>query len=125
MANMEEKKYEQDGKTIKIVPVKKVKKTEGKTYTQDGETVKIVPVKRAKKTEEEKGLPKFAVGDRVSLKNIPPEYSGAGLAESVIMKVFKSSHDQKYRYSIKSTSGHVMEMVKEEQLKPRKINFKK
>jgi hypothetical protein len=122
---MEEKKYEQNGKTIKIVPLKKTKKaTEGKTYTQDGETVKIVPVKRAKK-EEVKGVAKFAVGDRVSLKNIPPEYSGAGLAESVILKVFKSSHDQKFRYSIKSTSGHVMEMVKEEQLKPRKINFQK
>jgi hypothetical protein len=121
---MEEKKYEQNGKTIKIVPLKKAKKTEGKTYTQDGETVKIVPVKRAKK-EEVKGVAKFAVGDRVSLKNIPPEYSGAGLAESVILKVFKSSHDQKFRYSIKSTSGHVMEMVKEEQLKPRKINFQK
>lgn len=122
---MEEKKYEQNGKTIKIVPLKKAKKqVEGKTYTQDGETVKIVPVKRAKK-EELKGVAKFAVGDRVSLKNIPPEYSGAGLAESVILKVFKSSHDQKFRYSIKSTSGHVMEMVKEEQLKPRKINFQK
>lgn len=122
---MEEKKYEQDGKTIKIVPVKKVKKTEGKTYTQDGETVKIVPVKRAKKTEAEKGLPKFAVGDRVSLKNIPPEYSGSGFGESVIIKVFKSSHDQKFRYSIRSTSGHEMAMVKEEQIKPRKINFSK
>jgi hypothetical protein len=123
---MDEKKYEQNGKTIKIVPIKKVKKAvEGKTYTQNGETVKIVPVKRAKKTEEEKGLPKFAVGDRVSLKNIPPEYSGAGLAESVITKVFKSSHDQKYRYTIRSTSGHELAMVKEEQIKPRKINFQK
>jgi len=122
---MEEKKYEQDGKTIKIVPTKKVKKTEGKTYTQDGETVKIVPVKKAKKTEAEKGLPKFAIGDRVSLKNIPPEYAGAGLAESVVSKVFKSSHDQKYRYNIRSTSGHELAMVREDQIKPRKINFKK
>ena len=121
---MEEKKYDQNGKTIKIVPVKKVKKTEGKTYTQDGEKVKIVPVRR-KKSEEEKGLPKFAVDDKVSLKNIPPEYAGAGFAESVIIKVFKSTHDQKYRYSIRSVSGQELAMVKEEQIKPRKINFKK
>lgn len=122
---MEEKKYEQNGKTIKIIPIKKVRKTEGKTYTQDGETVKIVPVKKPKKTDAEKGQAKFSVDDRVSLKNIPPEYAGAGFAESVITKVFKSTHDQMYRYSIRSMSGHEMSLVKEDQIKPRKINFKK
>lgn len=115
-----EKKYTQDGKTIKIVPLKKVKKTEDKSYVQDGEKIKIVPVKKAKKSQEEKGIAKFAVNDRVSLKNIPVEYSGAGFAEAVIIKVFKSSYDQTFRYSIRSTSGHELAMIKEDQLKVRK-----
>lgn len=118
---MEGKKYEHNGKTIKIIPIKKVKKTEGKSSSQEGENVTNVP----KKTEEEKGQAKFAVDDKVSLKNIPVEYSGSGFAESVIIKVFKSTHDQLYRYTIRSTSGQELALVKEDQIKPRKINFRK
>jgi hypothetical protein len=121
MKDVEGKKYEHNGKTIKIIPMKKVKKTEDKSDSQEGEDVKKV----LKKTDVEKGQPKFAVNDRVSLKNIPIEYSGSGFAESIIIKVFKSTHDQLYRYSIRSTSGQELALVKEDQIKPRKINFKK
>jgi hypothetical protein len=54
------------------------------------------------------------------MKPIPIQYSGAGFGESVITKVFKSTYDQMYRYSIRSVSGHELALVKEEELKPRK-----
>lgn len=125
MKNGDEKTYEQNGKTIKIIPIKKVRKTESKQEATEGKETKVARVKKPKKTDEEKGKAKFAVGDRVTLKHIPVEYSGSGFTESVIIKVFKSTHDQMYRYSIRSITGHEMSLVKEEQIKPRKINFTK
>ena len=115
---MEDKKYTQDGKTIKIVPIKRVKKLDNQNpASEDGGTKKISE-KKPKKTED--GKAKFAVDDKISLKNIPAEYAGAGFAESSIIKVFKSTHDQMYRYSIRSASGRELPLVKEDQLKPRK-----
>jgi hypothetical protein len=114
MANSDEKKYTQNGKVIKIVPLKRVKKSDASDDTTD-----IVKPKRSKKAEV-KGQAKFAVNDKVALKNIPAEYSGAGFAEAVITKVFKSSHDQSFRYSIRSISGQELALLKEEQLKARK-----
>ena len=128
MAKENEKTYTQNGKTIKIIPAKRVKKMVSETEPDDSkEDKKGKPVKekRQSKKELEKGIAKFAVDDKVSLKNIPPQYSGAGFNEAVITKVFKSSYDQSFRYSIRSLSGHEMAMVKEDQLKPRKINFTK
>jgi hypothetical protein len=61
----------------------------------------------------------------VALKNILPEYSGYGFAESVVVKVFKSTSENEFRYTIKSSTGQEMALPKEAQLKPRKINFKK
>ncbi len=115
MANKEGKEYQQNGKTIKIIPIKKVKKTESKTKERGSATSG-----RSKKSEEELGVARYAVGDKVTLKNIPAEYSGAGFAESVITKVFKSTTDQKYRYSIKSSTGRELQLLQADQLKPRK-----
>jgi hypothetical protein len=117
---MEEKKYEHQGKTIKIIPMKRVKKAEAQKEASVGEVEKTARVKKTKKADENKGKPKFSVDDKVSLKNIPPEYAGAGFAESVVIKVFKSTYDQLYRYSIRSASGRELPLLKEEQLKPRK-----
>lgn len=114
MTNSDEKKYTQNGKVIKIVPLKRVKKTEA-----SDDTTEISKPKRVKKAEL-KGQAKFAVNDKVALKNIPAEYSGSGFAESIVTKVFKSSHDQSYRYSIRSLSGQELALLKEEQLKARK-----
>jgi hypothetical protein len=114
MTNSDEKKYTQNGKVIKIVPLKRVKKTEA-----SDDTTEISKPKRSKKADL-KGQAKFAVNDKVALKNIPAEYSGSGFAESIVTKVFKSSHDQSYRYSIRSLSGQELALLKEEQLKVRK-----
>jgi hypothetical protein len=124
MKNENEKKYEHNGKTVKIIPLKKTKKTAASSDNED-ETGNAAPVARKKKTEAEKGMAKFAVNDKVSLKNIPPEYSGYGFSESTIIKVFKSTSENEYRYTIKSSSGQEMALLKENQLKTRKINFKK
>ncbi|MBC7922314.1 MAG: hypothetical protein H7Z75_14625 [Ferruginibacter sp.] len=115
---MEDKKYTQNGKTIKIIPIKKVKKTENTRSTPEDGDVKMTSKKKTKKAED--GKAKFAVDDKVSLKNIPAEYAGAGFAESLVIKVFKSTHDQMYRYSIRSAAGRELPLVKEDQLKPRK-----
>jgi hypothetical protein len=114
MANSDEKKYIQNGKVIKIVPLKRTKKSD---VSMDAE--ESSKPKRQKKAAIT-GQAKFAVNDKVSLKNIPVEYSGAGFAESVVTKVFKSSHDQSFRYSIRSLSGQELALLKEEQLKARK-----
>jgi hypothetical protein len=124
MKNENEKKYEHNGKTIKIIPAKRVKKMEASSDTED-ETGKSAPVSRKKKAETEKGVAKFSVNDKVSLKNIPPEYAGYGFAESTVIKVFKSTSENEYRYSIKSSTGQEMALLKENQLKVRKVNFKK
>ncbi len=113
-----EKTYVHNGKTVKIIPAKRVKKVEE-------ETTSIRPTrsageKKSKKGEGEREGAKYAVGDKVSLKPIPLQYSGAGFGESVITKVFKSTYDQMYRYSIRSVSGHELALVREEELKPRK-----
>ncbi|MES2733455.1 MAG: hypothetical protein V4714_17045 [Bacteroidota bacterium] len=121
---MEEKKYVQDGKTIKIIPIKKVKKL-ASAYDDSQPVEKEKKEKKERVKKSEPGLPKFAVDDKVCLKPIPPEYAGCGFAESIIIKVFKSTHDHMYRYSIRSLSGQELAMLKEEQLKTRKINFKK
>lgn len=115
-----EKKYQQNGKTIKIIPIKKVKKTEAKKESPDGDQPAKVSTRKPRRTPEEKGMAKFSVDDKVSLKNIPPQYAGSGFSESVILKVFKSTHDQMFRYTIRSASGHELALVKEDQLKPRK-----
>ena len=111
---MEDKKYTQNGKTIKIIPIKRTRKSGDSDSALESSAVKTSP----KKTEA--GKPKFSVDDKVSLKNIPAEYAGAGFAESSVIKVFKSTHDQLYRYSIRSTSGRELALLKEDQLKPRK-----
>jgi hypothetical protein len=116
MTNSDEKKYTQNGKVIKIVPLKRVKKADA---SGDTDAVASSKPKRQKKAQVT-GQAKFAVNDKVSLKNIPAEYSGAGFTESIITKVFKSSHDQSYRYSIRSLSGQELALLKEEQLKVRK-----
>jgi hypothetical protein len=97
---------------------------EASSDTED-ETGKSAPVSRKKKAETEKGVAKFSVNDKVSLKNIPPEYAGYGFAESTVIKVFKSTSENEYRYSIKSSTGQEMALLKENQLKVRKVNFKK
>jgi hypothetical protein len=125
MAKKDEKTYQQDGKTITIIPAKRAKKAVSETEAGDEKKEKPVREKKPSKKELERGIAKFAVDDKVSLKNIPPQYSGAGFTEAVIVKVFKSSYDQTFRYSIRSLSGHELAMVKEDQLKPRKTNFKK
>ncbi len=89
------------------------------------QTTEKTSVSKPRKSKSEVGVAKFAVDDKVSLKNIPAEYAAAGFAEAIIIKVFKSSHDQTFRYTIRSLSGRELAMVKEEQLKPRKINFTK
>ncbi len=120
MKKEDEKTYTHNGKTIKIIPAKRVKKTaEGKS-TEEGGSVKSGPVKKT-----EKGVAKFAVGDKVTVKNVPTQYSGAGFVESVITKVFKSTYDQQFHYTVRSASGQELPLVKEDQIKPRKINFKK
>lgn len=120
MKNQGEKTYEHNGKAIKIIPMKRVKKTEGISDAEEKGTPKAAKVKRVKKTEEEKAQSKFAVGDKVSLKNIPAEYSGYGFAESTIIKVFKSTHDSAFRYTIKSASGQELALLKADQIKVRK-----
>ena len=113
MTKKEGKEYQQNGKTIKIIPMKKEKKI--KEDNGSGTTAKV---KRVKKVEED-GSPRFAIGDKVILKNIPTEYSGFGFGESIVSKVFKSTHDQTYRYSIKSNSGKELSMLTADQLKSR------
>ncbi len=54
-------------------------------------------------------------GTRQVLRHWP-----GSLRPPVITKVFKSTYDQMYRYSIRSVSGHELALVKEEELKPRK-----
>jgi len=122
MKNVEGKKYEHNGKSIKIVPLKKVKKAESKSTAGEEESAEngTEPVKKPKKKASEKTAVKFAVNDKVSLKNIPAEYSGFGFGESIVIKVFKSTHDNAYRYSIRSSSGQEMAMLKSDQLKVRK-----
>ncbi len=120
MKKEEENTYVHDGKTVKIIPMKKVKKTEVKTSDSAEGEAKPVRQKKTKEADAAKGKAKYAVGDKVSMKNIPLEYAGAGFAESVIIKVFKSTYDQMYRYSIRSVAGHELPLLKEEQLKPRK-----
>ena len=115
-----ENKYQQNGKTIKIIPIKKVKKMEAKKESPDGDKPEKVSTRKPRRTPEEKGQAKFAVDSKVSLKNIPPQYAGSGFSESVVLKVFKSTHDQMFRYTIRSASGHELALVKEDQLKPRK-----
>jgi hypothetical protein len=123
MKNDNEKKYEHNGKIVKIIPAKRVKKVAVDDTEDDKETT--TPVARKKKAESEKGVAKFSVNDKVSLKNIPPEYSGYGFTESTVIKVFKSTSENEYRYTIKSSTGQEMALLKENQLKVRKINFKK
>lgn len=123
MKNQGEKTYEHNGKAVKIIPMKRVKKAESvreDKEVKEKSAPKAATVKRARKTEEEKAQSKFAVGDKVSLKNIPAEYSGYGFAESTIIKVFKSTHDSAYRYTIKSASGQELALLKVEQIKARK-----
>lgn len=112
-----EKSYVHNGKTIKIIPAKRVKKAEEETSVR---TRGASSEKRTRKTEPEREGSKYVVGDKVAMKPIPIQYSGAGFGESVITKVFKSTYDQMYRYSIRSVSGHELALVKEEELKPRK-----
>jgi len=116
----EEKTYVHNGKTIKIIPAKRVKKMEDAGEPRAAQNGKTAGEKRTRKTAAEKEGAKFAVGDKVSMKPIPLQYSGAGFGESVITKVFKSTHDQMYRYSIRSTSGHELALVREEELRARK-----
>jgi hypothetical protein len=130
MATGDEKKYEHNGKTVKIIPLKKVKKMAAdkpeKAEKPEKEKKEKTPsASKPRKPKTEVGVAKFAVDDKVALKNIPAEYAAAGFAESVIVKVFKSSYDQTFRYTIRSLTGRELAMVKEEQLKPRKINFTK
>lgn len=106
-----EKTYVHNGKTVKIIPAKRVKKMEGESTTGE---------KKTRKTEVAREGAKYSVGDKVALKPIPIQYSGAGFGESVITKVFKSTHDNMYRYSIRSVAGHELALVREEELKPRK-----
>jgi hypothetical protein len=113
----EGKEYQHNGKTVKIIPAKRVKKT-AENGSDEADTTKVSRVKRVKKADN--GLPKYIVGNKVGLKNIPAEYAGAGFTESVVTKVFKSTHDQNYRYSIRAISGQELAMLKEEQLKPYK-----
>jgi hypothetical protein len=124
MKKDDEKKYEHNGKTIKIIPAKRVKKV-----VDDGDPeekkVKVSSERKKKTSEPEKAQAKFSVNDKVSLKNIPPEYSGYGFTESIIIKVFKSTTENEYRYTIKSSTGQEMALLKESQIKARKINFKK
>lgn len=120
MKNEEEKKYVHNGKTIKIIPAKRVKKTTAETSGEGDEKSKPASVKKTKKVSEEKGPAKYAVGDKVSLKTIPSQYSGAGFAQSVVTKVFKSTLDELYRYSIRSASGQELPLLPAEDLKPRK-----
>ena len=115
MANESDKKYIQNGKVIRIVPVKRRRAEEGGSLDDQPE----------EKRKPVKGQARFAVGDKVSLKNIPAELAGSGFVESVITKVFKSTHDQQFRYSIRSNIGRELPLVKEEQLKLRKTNFSK
>ena len=112
-----EKSYVHNGKTIKIIPAKRVKKAEEETSARTGGRSSE---KRTRKAEPEREGSKYVVGDKVAMKPIPIQYSGAGFGESVITKVFKSTYDQMYRYSIRSVSGHELALVKEEELKPRK-----
>lgn len=116
MAKKEEKTYTHNGKTIKIIPARKEKFVEPKSLSEDGEKVKE---KKVKKAEIEKGIAKFAIGDRVCLKNISIDLAGSGFTESVITKVFKSNHDSSFRYSIRSNSGNEKTLVEEDQIKPR------
>jgi hypothetical protein len=120
MANGEEKKYQQNGKTIKIIPIKKVKKTDASGSSREDENPEKTSTRKPARKQVDKSLPKYAVGDKVSLKHIPPQYANAGFAESVIIKVFKSTHDQMYRYSIRSLSGQELALLKDDQIKPRK-----
>lgn len=115
-----EKTYIHNGKTVKIIPAKRVKKMEDESLARGSERSKSGGEKKTRKTDGEREGAKYAVGDKVSLKPIPIQYSGAGFGESVITKVFKSTHDQMYRYSIRSVSGHELALVREEELKPRK-----
>jgi hypothetical protein len=116
-----EKSYVHNGKTIKIIPAKRVKKAEEETSARTGSRGRgASSEKRTRKTEPEREGSKYVVGDKVAMKPIPIQYSGAGFGESIITKVFKSTYDQMYRYSIRSVSGHELALVKEEELKPRK-----
>ncbi|MBD0254533.1 MAG: hypothetical protein ICV83_02340 [Cytophagales bacterium] len=94
-----------------------MKKAEEETSSRTGSRSSE---KRPRKAEPEREGSKYVVGDKVAMKPIPIQYSGAGFGESVITKVFKSTYDQMYRYSIRSVSGHELALVKEEELKPRK-----
>lgn len=120
MKKEEEKTYVHEGKTIRIIPAKRVKKADIYNENEPGEKMKRTSGAKSAKSEAEKGQAKYAVGTKVALKPIPAQYQGAGFGESVITKVFKSTYDQMYRYSIRSVSGHELALVKEEELKPRK-----
>jgi hypothetical protein len=124
MKKEEGKKYEHNGKTVKLIPAKRVKKVSAGTDTGD-EKEKVSTERKKKTTEPEKASAKFAVNDKVVLKNIPPEYAGYGFAESTVVKVFKSTSENEYRYTIKSSTGQELALLKENQLKVRKVNFKK
>ena len=112
----EDKEYTHNGKTVKIVPVGRKKKDTSSEESVDG----VTPVKKPGRVKADPSLPKYVVGNKVSLKNIPPEYSGAGFTESVVIRVFKSSYDQNFRYSIRGTSGQELPMLQADQLKPYK-----
>jgi len=111
-----DKEYTHNGKTVKILPVGRKKKDVNTDFQNEGNA----KVKRVSKPKPEPGQPKYVVGNKVALKNIPPEYSGAGFTESVVIKVFKSSYDQNFRYTIRGTSGQELPMLPAEQLKPYK-----
>jgi hypothetical protein len=115
MKKEEDKTYVHNGKTVRIIPAKRAKKADIYNENEPGEKKG-----RAAKSEAEKGQAKFSVGSKVAMKPIPPQYQGAGFGEAVVTKVFKSTYDQMYRYSIKSVTGHELALVKEEELKARK-----
>lgn len=124
MKKEEGKKYEHNGKTIKLIPAKRVKKVSASNDSDDVQE-KVSTERKKKTAEPEKASAKFAVNDKVVLKNIPPEYAGYGFAESTVVKVFKSTSENEYRYTIKSSTGQELALLKENQLKVRKVNFKK
>jgi hypothetical protein len=78
-----EKSYVHNGKTIKIIPAKRVKKAEEETSSRTGSRSSE---KRTRKAEPEREGSKYVVGDKVAMKPIPIQYSGAGFGESVITK---------------------------------------
>lgn len=110
MKKEEEKKYVHNGKAVTIIPMKKVKKAETKADTANKRNL----------TESVKGQAKFAVGDKVSVKPAAIQQAGTDFGHSVVIKVFKSAHDQQFRYSVRSASGQELALIEESQLKPRR-----